>query len=138
VEFFSHNHLHFSVAGSQRRCSSNTDRTTKTLWTALFTLTSRLQMTNSPGGTAQSFWDNNDDVLLGRVLKSDILSRGRWEFWRGAQPGNDAWTSDESAAVSVMHWPLMIGMNQVNYHQPSGRYLTANYGFIDHNGQPRP
>ena len=90
------------------------------------------------GGTAQSFWDNNDDVLLGRVPKSEILSRGRWEFWRGAQPGNDAWTSDESAAVSVMHWPLMISMNQVNYHRPSGRYLTANYGFIDHNGQPRP
>ena len=106
------------------------------------------------GGTAQSLWDNNDDVLLGRVPKSEILIRDQWQFWRGAgvqpQPGkvvgdvgdannsDGAWTSDESGAVSVMHWPQMIGMNQVNYHRPSGRYLIANYGFIDHDGQPRP
>ena len=37
-----------------------------------------------------------------------------------------------------MHWPKMIGMNQVNFYLPSGRYLVANYGFIDLDGQPRP
>merc|ERR1712107_726267 len=29
-------------------------------------------------------------------------------------------------------------MNQVNFHASSGRYLLANYGFIDLNGLPRP
>ena len=86
------------------------------------------------GGAAQSFWNNNDDVLLGRVPKSDILDRSRWEFWRGSGD----WTSDEAAAVSVMHYPQMLGMNQVNFHRPSGRYLLANYGFIDLDGRPRP
>ena len=37
-----------------------------------------------------------------------------------------------------MHWPKMIGMNQVNFHRHSGRYLVANYGFIDLDGQPCP
>ena len=37
-----------------------------------------------------------------------------------------------------MHYRQMLGMNQVNFHPPSGRYLLANYGFVDLNGQPRP
>ena len=88
------------------------------------------------------------------MATGEVLRRDRWEFWRGAGlPGAGtaagvgtaagagaagAWTSDESAAVSVMHFPKMLGMNQVNYHKPSGRHLLANYAFIDPNGQPRP
>jgi len=97
------------------------------------------------GGAAQSFWNNNDDVLLGRVPKSDILNRSRWEFWTGTDDdddddadGGNSWASDETKAVSVMRYPQMIGMNQVNFHRPSGRYLLANYGFIDLDGRPRP
>ena len=37
-----------------------------------------------------------------------------------------------------MAWPQMIGMNQVNFHRPSGRYIFANYGFVDMDGLPRP
>jgi hypothetical protein len=90
-------------------------------------------------GIAQSFWNNNDGVLLGRVPKGDILYRERWEFWAGAGAGNNGtWTPDDGAAVSVMAWPQMIGMNQVNFHRPSGRYIVANYGFVDMDGLPRP
>ena len=97
------------------------------------------QYTTVTGG-AESFWNNSDDVILGRVAKTEILNRDSWEFFQDSKTGaaTAAWTSNESDAVSVMHFDKMLGMNQVNFHKPSGRYLVANYGFIDLNGLPRP
>ena len=96
-------------------------------------------------GTAQSFWNNNDDVLLGRVPKHEILNRSRWQFYVGGGLGDDSdenddthWSHNHWDAVSIMHYPKMLGMNQVNYHPQSQRYVLANYGFVDFNGLPRP
>lgn len=94
-------------------------------------------------GRVESFWNNNDGLLLGRVPKGRVLDRRSWEFWAGkVDGGGDAseslWSVNETNAVSVMNFSLMLGMNQVNYHEASRRLLMANFGFIDLNGQPRP
>ena len=61
-----------------------------------------------------------------------MLVRSSWQFLAGEAGGGGSgtalWSSDWRAAQSVMHYPLMLGMNQVNYHKQTGRYLLANYG----------
>ena len=94
-------------------------------------------------GRAESFWNNNDAILLGRVPKDRVLERSSWQFWAGNGgdgdgDGDGVWSFNETEAVSIMNYSLMIGMNQVTYHPGSGRLLMANFGFIDLNGQPRP
>eukprot|EP00039_Didymoeca_costata_P028973 m.22749 g.22749 ORF g.22749 m.22749 type:complete len:500 (-) comp7433_c0_seq1:53-1552(-) len=84
--------------------------------------------------TAESYWNNNDYVLLGRVHKEQVLVRSSWEFWSGPS----TWTKDETMSKPIMTFPEMLGMNQVNFHKESKRYILANYGFIDLNGLPRP
>ena len=44
-----------------------------------------------------SYWENGDYLLLGRVPKDRILERSAWEFYAGRQPsGQELWDSDPS------------------------------------------
>jgi hypothetical protein len=61
-------------------------------------------------GEAQSFWDNNDDVLLGRVAKTEILRRDSWEFWRGPADAGGAGGAGSSETLFAFpsRCPLLL------------------------------
>jgi len=86
-----------------------------------------------------SYWENGDYLLLGRVPKTSILEREAWEFVvklnEGAEP---TWGAGDSKAVPIFRYPLMCGEDHVSYNKGLGRYLLGNYSFIDANGIPRP
>jgi len=86
-----------------------------------------------------SYWENGDYLLLGRVPKTSILEREAWEFVvklnEGAEP---TWGTGDSKAVPIFRYPLMCGEDHVSYNKGIGRYLLGNYAFIDEAGRPRP
>lgn len=59
------------------------------------------------------FWDNGDNMILGRVLKSKIgdLNAADWQFLKGKDgASDDAWTSDSNAARLVIDNHNHLGM----------------------------
>lgn len=93
-----------------------------------------------PGTSSGSaFFENNDQMLLGRVNKHRILDRSAYQFFNGVQlDGADTWTSDSTIAEPVWSFPLMTSVQQVNYHAGAGRYIFANWAWISYDGYPRP
>ena len=86
-----------------------------------------------------SYWENGDYILLGRVLKYNLLQRDAWEFFTGLTSANEpAWDRDDSLAQPVFRYPSMTGENHVSYNKGLGRYLMGNYSFLDTEGKPRP
>ena len=58
----------------------------------------------------ESFWNNNDALLVGRVPKGQVLERNKWEFWAGdgRTSGDAVWSLNETDAVrmfSTFCWP---------------------------------
>lgn len=86
----------------------------------------------------QSYWENNDALLLGRVPKTQILNRAAWEFYSSDTPSSPSWSSRESDAKPVFGYYKMTGANHVVYNPGIGRYLMGNYSFIDRELHPRP
>lgn len=93
-----------------------------------------------PGTTdGTAFFENNDQMLLGRVNKFKILDRSAYQFFNGVLlDGTDSWTSDSTIATPVWSHPLMTSVQQVNYHKGAGRYMFANWAWISYDGYPRP
>ena len=86
--------------------------------------------------------ENNDEILLARVEKSQLLSRSAYEFFnvkigtllglerpavdlsrqsiavaQGIElDGTTSWTTDSTIARSVWEFPLMTSVQQANYH----------------------
>jgi hypothetical protein len=86
-----------------------------------------------------SYWENGDFLLLGRVGMDRILDREAWEFCAGIDGGGvPTWSPDESAARPVFCYFHMTGENHVSYDRGIKRYLMGNYGFTDLEGNPRP
>lgn len=86
-----------------------------------------------------SYWENGDYILLGRVSKEKILIRDEWEFYVGSDAGNDPlWSKDDSQAKQVFRYPLMTGENHVSYNEGLKRYIMGNYSFLNQNGEPVP
>jgi len=93
-----------------------------------------------PGTSGDSaFFENNDQMLLGRVNKHKILERSAYQFFNGIQlDGSDVWTSDSTIATSVWHFPLQTSVQQANYHAGMKRYIFANWAWISYDGYGRP
>ena len=86
-----------------------------------------------------SYWENGDYILLGRVPSDRILERQSWEFCTAINADNKPdWSPDDSRAVPVFRYPRMTGENHVSYCAFLGRYLMGNYSFTDEYGRPRP
>jgi hypothetical protein len=87
-----------------------------------------------------SYWENGDSILLGRVPCEMILNRRAWEFCSHLDERcRPQWSKDDSVAVPVFRYPLMTGENHVAYNPGLKRYLMGNYGFYDEQtGKPRP
>ena len=86
----------------------------------------------------QSYWENNDALLLGRVPKERLLERDAWEFYASDSPDAPVWSSREEDAKPVFFYRKMTGANHVVYNPGIGRYLMGNYSFIDKELHPRP
>ena len=82
-------------------------------------------------------------MWLGRVPTSKLLDRASWEFYAGMSgggqggAGSPSWTADDTIAVPVFSHPLMTATQQVTYHAGFKRYLMANWGWVDPDGNPR-
>lgn len=85
-----------------------------------------------------SFWENGDEILLGRVHQERILDRAAWTFYGGLVEGEPVWVRDDREAVPVFEYPYMTGENHVNYNAGLGRYIMGNYGFVGPDGNPLP
>ena len=93
-----------------------------------------------PGTQGDSaFFENNDQILLGRVPTAKILQREAYEFYYGrAADDTVQWTSDASIATHVWEFPLMTSVQQVNFHPGLRKYVFANWAWISYDGNPRP
>jgi len=93
-----------------------------------------------PGTTGDSaFFENNDEILLGRVDKAKILDRSAYQFFNGVQlDGVDSWTSDSTIATPIWSFPLMTSVQQVNFHPTMKRYIFANWAWVSYDGYARP
>jgi hypothetical protein len=91
------------------------------------------------GLDGQSYWCNNDCIVMGRVPRDQFLDRRAWEFlcdFDGA--GTPRWNSDDSLAIPVFNYPGFTGENHVSYNAGLRRYIMGNYAFYDDHGRPRP
>lgn len=87
----------------------------------------------------QAYWDNNDAMFLGRVPNASYADVGAWDFFVGLDgAGAPQWLPDPSQAQPSVQFARMLGENGVTYHPGLSRYLIANFGFIDAQGNPRP
>jgi hypothetical protein len=93
-----------------------------------------------PGTTdGAAFFENNDEILVARVDKHQILNRSAYEFYYETQlDGTAAWTTDATVARPVWSFPLMTSVQQVNYHPGLQKYVFANWAWISYDGYPRP
>jgi len=85
-----------------------------------------------------SYWENNDALLLGRVRTEELTKREAWEFYCGNSPTHPAWSESERKARPVFTYYKMTGANHVVYNAGIRRYLMGNYSFVDENLNPRP
>eukprot|EP00040_Diaphanoeca_grandis_P007427 m.40883 g.40883 ORF g.40883 m.40883 type:complete len:413 (-) comp18640_c1_seq1:165-1403(-) len=77
----------------------------------------------------QSFWNNNDGMLLGRASrKEDFTKVKSWTFFSGSV-AVPHWDNNVSMAKLVFSYPNMTGENMVSYSPQLDRYFMANYGF---------
>ena len=93
-----------------------------------------------PGADSnEAFWDNNDAMFLARVLEEQVLNASAYQFFAGLDGSSQPqWTADSSQAQAPISYGRMLGENTVFYNPFIGRYLVANFGFIDRAGSPRP
>ena len=63
----------------------------------------RVQYAHFPGTEDGNAWfEQNDAMWLGRVVKQHILNRSRWEFWCGQRTSGEAcWSHEDTVAESV-------------------------------------
>ena len=61
------------------------------------------QYAHFPGTEDGNAWfEQNDAMWLGRVMKQHILNRSRWEFWCGQRTSGEAcWSHEDTIAESV-------------------------------------
>ena len=87
----------------------------------------------------QSYWCNNDCILLGRVRRDRLLDRRAWEFYVGLNgAGRPCWDADDFRAMPVFTYPGFTGENHVAYNAGLNCYVMGNYAFYDEKGRPRP
>eukprot|EP00041_Stephanoeca_diplocostata_P026712 m.725040 g.725040 ORF g.725040 m.725040 type:complete len:255 (+) comp23025_c2_seq44:55-819(+) len=75
----------------------------------------------------QSFWNNNDAMILGRTTGAE-LEQSQWMFFCGSMT-NEQWCPDLADAVDIFSYPKMLGENMVTFDAASNRFIFANYGF---------
>jgi hypothetical protein len=83
------------------------------------------------------FWDNGDNYILGRVLKSKIgtLSASDWTFYRGGDGMRDSsWSKDMGTAAFIIDAPGRCGETGVTYLPALNRYVMVAWYYPVGNG----
>jgi len=87
----------------------------------------------------QSYWCNNDHILIGRVPRERLLDRRAWEFLVAFDStGQPCWDADDTRAIPIFSYPGFTGENHVAYNPGLRRYIMGNYGFYNQEGRPQP
>ena len=76
------------------------------------------------------FWDNGDDLILGRVLRARIglLKRTDWQFYRGGNGMSDtSWTHEAAGARPILQSPGRLGETGAVYLPDRQRYLLIGW-----------
>ena len=76
------------------------------------------------------FWDNGDDMILGRVPRGKIgnLNAGDWQFFKGGDGGGEAaWTLKLEEAAPIIRNPGKCSMTGAQYLAPLKRYLLVQW-----------
>jgi hypothetical protein len=83
--------------------------------------------------------DNNDALFLGRIPEATPTDVTQLQYFAGLEAGGaPRWSADALQAEPSLFYSLMVGENPVMYVPQLGRYLFANFGFLDAAGAPRP
>ncbi|MDD6209997.1 MAG: DUF4185 domain-containing protein [Bacteroidales bacterium] len=79
------------------------------------------------------YWNNGNDMILGRVLKSKLpdLNARDWEFYSGnGKIANEKdWIKDMHKAVPVLTDSAHVGMSAVTYLPKQKRYILGQWYF---------
>jgi len=76
------------------------------------------------------FWDNGDDMILGRVPRGRIgnLNAGDWQSFKGGDGGGEAaWTLKLAEAAPIIRNPGKCSMTGAQYLAPLKRYLLVQW-----------
>ena len=76
------------------------------------------------------FWDNGDDMVLGRVRRNRIgaLNASDWKFFTGGDGARDAsWSSKSADAKPVLDQRGKLGMTGAVYLHAQRRYLLVGW-----------
>lgn len=94
------------------------------------------------GFNDDTYWENGDATYLARVapVPAAITSPPAYQYYAGlSADGRAQWSPDATQAQPVMTYGRMMGQNAIHYNAEIGRWLVANYGFVDVvSGNPRP
>jgi len=88
-----------------------------------------------------AYWENGDAHFLARVAPESVENAAAFQYFVGHSGGAVArpqWSPDPTQAQPVLSFGRMIGQNDVVYNAQIGRWLCANYGFLNDVGNPWP
>ena len=84
------------------------------------------------------YWDNSDDMVLGRVLRSKIgnLDAADWQYFTGGDGMSDAaWSNHMADAKPVIERPGKLGSTGVTYLQQWNSYVLIGWYYPDGGGK---
>ena len=87
------------------------------------------------------FWENGDDMILGRILKTKIpnLEASDWQFFTGKDGMADAnWSPKLNEARPILVNPGKCSMTGVQYNAPLKRYLMIQWYYTKGSGHVAP
>jgi len=90
-----------------------------------------------------SYWENGDAHFLARVAPdaASVATPAAYHYFCGYSGGaapRPQWSPDATQAQPVLAFGRMLGQNAVHYNAQIGRWLVANYGFVNQAGNPWP
>jgi hypothetical protein len=84
------------------------------------------------------YWDNSDDMVLGRVLRADIgkLDPADWQYFTGGDGMDDAaWSGDMARAKPVLERPGKLGSTGATYLPQWDCYVLIGWHYPDGGGK---
>ena len=88
-----------------------------------------------------TYWENGDAHFLARVAPDSVSNAAAYQYWVGLSGGvisRPQWSPDATQAQPVLSFGRMTGQNDVHFNAQLGRWIVANYGFLNQNGNPWP
>jgi hypothetical protein len=90
-----------------------------------------------------TYWENGDAHFLARVSPdpASIATPEAYQYYCGMSGGvtpRPQWSPDATQAQPVLTFSRMLGQNALHYNAQIGRWLVANYGFVNASGNPSP